>query len=114
MICVSKQEWNRQWKLFIDYSRIEILFYGDDKQIEQYFGKKNIEFVVGDSDIPSAGWDYLVSEDDFFFIVDVDRDIDKLVTPVFIWYDEVKTIRDLTTYLKSWIRNDKLKKLGCS
>jgi hypothetical protein len=114
MICVSKQEWTRQWKLFIDYSKIEILFYGDDNQVEQYFSKRNIEFILDNSDIPTAGWDYLVSEDELYFIVDVDRDVDKLVTPVFIWHDEVKTIRDLFNYLKWWIRNDKLKKLGYS
>ena len=50
MICVSKQQWNRQWKLFIDYSQIDILCYGDAKVIEDYFNRKKILFSVDTND----------------------------------------------------------------
>jgi hypothetical protein len=111
MICITKQMWNGQWKLFLDYSQIDVVFYGNEQQVENYFISKSINFEIEESDLLDSGWDYLVDGQCVYFLVDIERDIEKLVTPIFVWHDEVKTIRDLTSYLKCWIRDDKLKKI---
>jgi len=111
MICVAQQPLDRQLKLFIDYSKLNITAYGNILKIQKYFISQNIFFDPNQTDLFNSGWDYIVSDDYVYFVVDTDWQFSNLLAPVFLFYNEVKTVVDLVNHIKQWVRNDKLNKL---
>lgn len=110
MICVLKQEFKGQFHLFLDYEKLNIVEYGTILQIKEYFIKEGIFFDLTTSDISNTGFDYLVDLKYMYIIINLDKTLKKNGNYFFI-YDELGGIDTAVSYIKSYIRNEKLKKL---
>lgn len=103
---------HRQLKLFIDFRELKIIGWGTDKDIERFLSSKDMSFSLLSSDVANSGWDYIVEDERFFLIIDLNWEFKKIEPLMFLFDDELKGIIGLVTYLKSYIRDCKLKQLG--
>ena len=113
MICVTKLHRGKQLSLYIDCSKSEIVSYGSMLDIQKYFFSIDIFFQPEETDLARSGWDYVAGDDTIYFVIDVNWKFTGLSIPIFLLYDKLETVVEIASYIKQWIRNDKLNKLIC-